>query len=129
MPFKGRTDTELLQTIANFKTMHYDQPILRHRSIGSIDFIRKLMHVDPAQRPTAEKHGHHSWLCNLGMYTIDKDVIKRSLACFRRYKTVGALQKKVIEYIVLNMFTDREADTYRKIFFSINKTTDGMCTK
>lgn len=35
----------------------------------------------------------------------------------------------MIEYIVQEMFTDREADAYRKVFFSINRTADGMCTK
>ena len=34
-----------------------------------------------------------------------------------------------MEYIVENLFTDREADSYRKIYYTINTPADGMCTK
>ena len=65
----------------------------------------------------------------LSKYSIDRETIKRSLQCFRKYKKVGSLQKKIIHYIVENLFTDREADHYRKIFYEINLNADGMCTK
>ena len=39
------------------------------------------------------------------------------------------MQKKVINFIVVELITNREADPYRQIFYEINKTADGMCTK
>ena len=42
---------------------------------------------------------------------------------------MGPLQKKVINFIVEELFTEREADHYRKIFYEININADGMCTK
>ena len=59
MPFKGRSDTDLLQKISIFQNMNFDQPIFKHRSIGSIDFLRKLLHVDYDQRPSAEAGTDH----------------------------------------------------------------------
>ena len=35
----------------------------------------------------------------------------------------------VVTYIVKNLFNNREADHYLKVFYMINRTSDGMCTK
>lgn len=51
------------------------------------------------------------------------------MLCFRKFKSIGALQKKIINFIVTNLLTDREADHYRQIYYDINTPADGMCTK
>ena len=71
----------------------------------------------------------HQWVTKLGRYTVDHHAIKRSLACFRNYQQVGALQRKVVEFIVSNLLSNSEQDPYLKIFYVINATADGMCTK
>lgn len=35
----------------------------------------------------------------------------------------------MIEFILENLFNARESDVYRQIFYEINRTADGMCTK
>ena len=35
----------------------------------------------------------------------------------------------VVTYIVRKLFNNREADHYLKVFYMINRTSDGMCTK
>ena len=35
----------------------------------------------------------------------------------------------VVTYIVKKLFNNREADHYLKVFYMINRTSDGMCTK
>ena len=71
----------------------------------------------------------HQWVIKLGRYTVDANGIKRSLACFRNFQQVGSLQKKVVEYIVKNLLSTNEQDPYLKIFYVINTSADGMCTK
>ena len=109
--------------------MSFDTPQLAKRSIGSIDFMRKLLHCDPEQRPPAYAAARHNWLESLGKYTIDKETIARHLICFRNYKNISPLQRMVITFVVKNLFQDRDADHYLKIFYMINMTADGMCTK
>ena len=129
MPFRAPSDVALLKMISQFKNMSFDTPNLAKRSIGCIDFMRKLLQCDPGQRPTAEQAGSHYWIRSLGQYTVDKDTIARSLLCFRNYKLVGQIQRMVVTYIVKKLFNDREADHYLKVFYMINRTSDGMCTK
>ena len=52
-PFLG-TNKEILKQISAYTMMSFDTPGLRKRSIGSIDLLKKLLHHDPAQRPSAE---------------------------------------------------------------------------
>ena len=79
MPFKGRTDAELLGTISRFKNINLDIPELANRSIGCLDVLRKLLHVNPEHRPNAKMLGEHNWIRSLGAYTVTKSLIKRSL--------------------------------------------------
>ena len=57
------------------------------------------------------------------------DEIKKSLDCFKNFRSIGALQKAVLQYIVMNLFEERDLDHYRKIFYAINKKADGMLTR
>ena len=129
MPFKAKNEQELLLKVSSFENINLDVPALARRSIGAIDFLRKLLHVEPRQRPSAAELCEHEWLRALGRFTVDQKGIKRSLACLRKFRQVGPLQRKVVEYIVSEIFTDREADKYMKIFYTINTTSDGMCSK
>ena len=70
MPFKGRNDAELLGIISRFKNMNLDIPELAQRSIGCLDVLRKLLHVNPDNRPEAITIGSHNWIRSLGAYTI-----------------------------------------------------------
>ena len=79
MPFSGKNDKELLEQIVNFKNFNFDVPELSRRSIGAIDFMRKLLHIDPDQRVDARSLANHGWLRELSKYTIDKETIRRSL--------------------------------------------------
>ena len=43
MPFRAPNDVALLDMISKFKNMNFDTPNLAKRSIGCIDFMRKLL--------------------------------------------------------------------------------------
>ena len=68
-------------------------------------------------------------MTSIGAYTIEEVQIRRSLEMFRNYKNVGLLQKRVVNYIVEELFSPREADSYLMIFYVINTPSDGMCNK
>lgn len=99
-PFVGKDYGDLLRQISNYEVMSFTIPGLKDRSIGAIDVLRKLVHVDPTMRPTADLILEHNWLRSLGEFTINVSDIKKSLACFKNFRQVGILQKAVLTYIV-----------------------------
>ena len=129
IPFKAKNVKELLTVISGFQNMDFNIPELRNKSIGAIDFMKKCIHIDPNMRASAYQLIGHSWLFKFAKYALNQATIQRALACFRNYRSVKPIQKKVIEFILKELFVGRAADNYRNIFYEINSTADGMCTK
>lgn len=46
-----------------------------------------------------------------------------------RFKTVGLLQKAVLNYIVSEIFGQRDKDKYLKIYYSLNRNCNGLLTR
>ena len=88
VPFKGDSNQELFQEILNFRAMNYSIPELARRSVGSIDFMKKLLHEEPDLRFPAHMISDHAWLKKLGKFTIDAEKVRKSLASFRSFRSV-----------------------------------------
>ena len=72
----------------NFRNLDFTIPELRNRSIGAVDFMKKLIHQDPDQRYPAQVILYQPWISKLARYTIDKSEVKEALDRFRRFRSV-----------------------------------------
>lgn len=128
-PFQGDTDAEILHIIVSFKTFMFEQPAWKSRSIGAMDLVKKLLQPDFNLRINAEQALEHPWLIGYGAYTIQKAAISKALKCFLNFKKVGLLQKAVLNYIVTEIFSQRDKDNFLKIYYSLNRSCNGMLTR
>lgn len=72
---------------------------------------------------------NHSWLLEYGHFAVSVDQIKGCLINFKNFRNLGPLQKAFLIYMVTTLFNEEDLDSYKHIFYTINKTCNGMLTR
>ena len=91
--------------------------------------MKKMLHLDPAMRPDADKLLNHSWLKSVGQFTVSTADVRRALENFAKFRETSTLYVALITFITTELFDEKKNDWYSKIYYQINKRSDGMGTR
>ena len=128
-PFRGDTDKEIYEEIQNGNLVFEDDPgehLWGIVSADAIDFIRKLIVRNPAERLTAEQALQHKWIRELGPkdpQPLPTTVMKR-LARFAKENEFKQAAKRVIA----GLLPSGEIENLTEIFKEFDQNGDGMLT-
>jgi calcium-dependent protein kinase len=128
-PFDGEDEEQILNKIVNFKTFTFSERAWKQRSLGCMDLVKQLCVQDYKSRISAEQAMAHPWIMSNAAYRVKEADIQKALRCFQHFKTVGMLQKAVLNYIVTEIFTQRDKDKFLKIYYEINRRCNGLLTR
>jgi calcium-dependent protein kinase len=118
-----------LQQIVQKTVLDFSGPEWKKRRLPGIDLLKKLLQVDMKLRISADQALDHDWIIANGQFTVDRQSIKKCLACISNFNQLGPLEKAVLKFIVERLFEDKDKDRYSKYFYAINRKSDGMLSR
>jgi calcium-dependent protein kinase len=127
-PFYGDTDAEILKRIRAGKYTFPDQEWAAITPDAK-DLINKMLTYEPEKRLSAEKSLKHFWLENVS--TMDEKSVKTMskdfIASLRSFTAASRLKKVALTAIAMQV-NDKEIETLRKAFQSLDTNSDGTLT-
>lgn len=96
------------------------------------DFIKKLLVLNPDERPSAHEALQHPWIARANeqiMKKMDKEVAKQSLVNLTQFSANSALQTATYAFMASQVLTKDERDEIDKVFRALDVHGDGMLSK
>ena len=130
-PFEGRTPKEVVAKVLRGE-FSFDGDVWKDISEQAKDFIRRMLVVEPTERPTAAEALDHEWIVshhreqNMGNRTSEsfKKQIQESIVA---YADMGEFRKLALN-VIAKKSTSNEIIGLRKVFEEFDTQNDGTIT-
>lgn len=110
MPFEAISDAQLFKNI-QFKSFDFKRYALdANKSVACIDFMKRCLYKDPAQRFTAHDAFLHGWVRTRGRDPLEKDKIKECLKQILNFPNLSYIQLITTRYVSKKMLSQDELD-------------------
>ena len=133
-PFKGKNSYEIKQEINNFNSrkINFEGEIWNEISIDGINFLKKLLELNPFNRPNTKVLLEDIWIkkyndFNEKIYT--SNAFKNAIKNAKNYQNKNQIKNWLMSFIIHNFIKIEDLDSLRKCFLILDKDADGKITK
>lgn len=128
-PFYGNSDVEILEQVKK-GTIDYFHPSLRSISKEARNLLMSLTKYNPAKRCTSLEALQHPWFNILSKGpSPSKELTASVLDNMHKFKAYSKLEQAAYMYIATQLFTNKERETLREVFISMDTNHDGQLSK
>lgn len=130
-PFEGRTPKEVVAKVLQGE-FSFEGEVWERISDQAKDFIRRMLVVEPTERPTAAEALEHEWIV---LHHRERSMDSRPSASFKKqiqehiveYADMGEFRKLALN-VVAKKSTSKEIIALRKVFEEFDVENDGTIT-
>ena len=135
-PFIGKnreeTKAKVIEGIPKFEGRLYItiEPIWNEISEKAKDLVKKLLKLDPNERPSASEVLQNPWILNqLKSEELSKNELFMGLKNMKIFKTQMTFQKAVLSYVASQELRKVEEEKLKSTFDTIDKDRNGIITQ
>ena len=133
-PFKGENSNEIRKQINNFNSriINFDNNNFKEISEDALNFLKKLLELNPFNRPSCINLFEENWLKNFNEQEdkiLTSNAFKNAIKNAEYYKKDNKIKNWLIGYIIHHLIKMEDLDYLRKCFLSLDKNFDGKITK
>jgi len=127
-PFNGASDQEIMNNVKKGAVKFTDQ-CWSTISEKAKDFIKKLLTMDVAQRPSAEQALAHPWIQEMSKSNLDTNLVQGAFTNLKTFRADFKLKQATYAFIASQLLTTKEKENLSKIFKAFDTNGDGKLSK
>jgi calcium-dependent protein kinase len=95
----------------------------------AMDLVKKMLSYDPQKRISSTEVMMHPWIKDKGQIVCPSELIAKALEQLLKFRVTNILQIATLTYIVSQQIGNKEIDHLKKVFFALDKFSNGGISK